>query len=208
MIKKQLTKYISDAMNEQSEDEKNIRIDLFREEKDYAVKHQLLSDDNFDKITLVENDASTRFSDAIIERCDKETEDVIARETASFLSQPLEHLKKNKNEFIYLESKWFNIIRVDAISLELDDVFETYTIMLGLKMQKKYGDFLKSYLDNHLHSDQMKYSIIFSSEDGLWDVNFALDYIDGFNEKWSLDETYQFIYRFLFKLWEAAEDEM
>ena len=142
-VKKQLTKYISDAINEQTEDKKNIRIDLFREEKDYAVKHQLLSDDNFDEITLVENDASTRFLDAIIERCDKETEDVIARETASFLSQPLEHLKKNKNEFIYLESKWFNIIRVDAISLELDDVFETYTVMMGLKMQKKYGDFLK-----------------------------------------------------------------
>ena len=117
----------------------------------------------------------------LIERCDKETEELIATEESTFLTQPLTYLKKHQNEFIYIESPALESIRVDAIVLELDDVFETYTAMLGLKLQKKFGAAMKAYLEEHVQGEGA-YSVMFSDKDGLWDVNFALNYAKGFTE--------------------------
>ena len=61
--------------------------------------------------------------DAYIERSDKESEDLIAVETATFLAQPIEYLKKNIQEFVYMESDWFELIGVNSICLEVDDLF-------------------------------------------------------------------------------------
>jgi len=154
---------------------------------------------------FVENDDSTRFADAYIERCDKETENMIKNESSAFLSEPLEYLKKHKNEFIYLESKWFDLVHVDAISLEADDVFGTYDVMLGLKFQKKFEKVLKAQLEASLHGEEAKFDLIFSHEDGLWNLNFALNYVEGFNEEMTIGEAFQLIYRFLFELVEAVE---
>lgn len=141
----------------------------------------------------------------VIERCDKETEQLIATEAQTFLTQSLEYLRKHKNEFLFVESPSFELIRVDAIALELDDVFDTYTVMLGLKLQKKFGPAIKAYLDEHLSGDGAKYSVMFSDQDGLWDVNFAVNYAEGFKEDMSFDEAYQFIYNFVSKLVEAVQ---
>ena len=140
----------------------------------------------------------------VIERCDKETEELIATEESTFLTQPLEYLKKHQNEFIYIESPALESIRVDAIALELDDVFETYTAMLGLKLQKKFGPAMKAYLEEHVQGEGA-YSVMFSDKDGLWDVNFALNYANGFTEDMSLDNAYQFTYSFVSKLVEAVQ---
>jgi hypothetical protein len=105
-----------------------------------------------------------------------------------------------------LESNAFEVIRVDAVVLEFDEVFETYTALFGLKLQKKYGDDMKAYLDTHLNGDGSKYSVMFSSEDGLWDMNFALDYVDGFSEELTFIEILQLMYNFIFKLVEAMDD--
>ena len=140
-----------------------------------------------------------------IERCDKESEQLISEENSAFLEQPLEFLKKHKNEFIYIESHWFDFIGVDALSLEVDDVFGTYDVMLGLKLQKKFEKNLKEYLNTHLHSDDSKFDLMFNGDEGLWSLNFGLNYVDGFQEEKSIGEAYQLIYRFLFKLVEAME---
>lgn len=197
-----MTKYISDVMKT-VEDDHSVHIELYKEEKEYAEKNRLVSAD----ITLVEKNAGSRFSDAYIERCDKETEELIAEEAPGFLHQPIQYFKTHKNEFIYVESNSFDIIGVDAISLEVDDVFGTYTAMLGLKLQKKYELSIKNYLENKLDGPAPKYNLLFSQSDGLWDVNFAMDYIDGFTEDFTIEEAYSFIYRFLFTLVEAVEEE-
>lgn len=145
------------------------------------------------------------FSDAYIERCDKETENMIKNETAAFLSQPLAYLKNNKQEFIYLESKLFDEIGVEAVSLEVDDVFGTYDVMLGLKLQKKFDKLLKEYLNEHHNGDEAKFDLMFSQEDGLWNLNFALNYVEGFKEDMLLSEAFIMIYQFLHSVVEAVK---
>ena len=191
MLKKQMEKYIT-------ENTLTSKIELFEIDKQYVEKHQLIPSD----VTVVEKD----FKFGAIERCVKETENLIREEDQSFLNERILYLKSHLNEFVYLESNAFEVIRVDAVVLEFDEVFETYTALFGLKLQKKYGDDMKAYLDTHLNGDGTKYSVMFSSEDGLWDMNFALDYVDGFSEELTFIEILQLMYNFIFKLVEAMDD--
>lgn len=147
------------------------------------------------------------FADAYIERCDKESENMIRQVTADFLSQPLVFLYKHKNEFIYVESKWFERVKAESVSVEVDDVFGTYDVMLGLKLQKKFGTAIKAFLTAKLHSPEAKFDLIFNGQDGLWELNFALNDVDGFDENMTIGEGYELIYRFLFKLIEVIEEE-
>jgi hypothetical protein len=191
LLKKQMENYITDNTRDQ-------KIALFEVEQDFAEKHQLLPSG----VTVTEKDFHFR----IIERCNKETEDVICTEDSAFLAESISYFKKQQNEFVYVESESLELVRIDAIALEFDDVFETYTVLFGLKLQKKFGSAIKAYLDAHLHGDAAKYSVMFSGEDGLWDVNFALDFAEGFSEDLSLEKVYALIYRFVFKLIEAIEE--
>ncbi|MDR7236809.1 branched-chain amino acid aminotransferase [Neobacillus drentensis] len=198
MLKDQIKHYITEQQN--SPNGKSITI--FKEEKEYVEKNNL-----GENVQFSEKDPSTRFADAYIERCDKETENMIKNESSSFLAQRLDYLKKHKNEFIYLESIWFDLIGVEAISVEADDVFGTYDVMLGLKLQKKFEKTLKENLNSLLHGDEAKFDLMFSLEDGLWNLNFALNYVEGFQEEITVGEAFQLIYRFLFQLVEAVEGE-
>ncbi|MFF2445690.1 branched-chain amino acid aminotransferase [Neobacillus sp. NPDC058068] len=194
MLKDQIKQYIS----EQNSD----AFAMFKEEKDYVEKNKLVENSQIDV-----KDPNARFVDAYIERCDKESENMIKNENSSFLSEPLVYLKKHKNEFIYLESNWFELIGVEAVSLEADDVFGTYDVMLGLKLQKKFEKTLKEHLNSHLQGGEAKFDLMFSHDDGLWNLNFALNYVDGFTEEITIGEALLLIYRFLFKLVEAAEEK-
>ncbi|MEH7308750.1 branched-chain amino acid aminotransferase [Neobacillus drentensis] len=197
MLKDQIKQYITEQQNSP-----NGNITIFKEEKEYVEKNQLA-----DQIQFLEKDEKARFADAYIERCDKESENMIKNESSSFLNEPLDFLKKHKSEFIYVESNWFDIISVEAVSLEADDVFGTYDVMLGLKLQKKFEKTLKENLNFLLHGDEAKFDLMFSLEDGLWNLNFALNYVDGFKEEITIGEAFKLIYRFLFQLVEAVERE-
>ncbi|AMM93177.1 branched-chain amino acid aminotransferase [Peribacillus simplex] len=197
MLKKQMESYISKSIIEN-------KVELFKEERDYVEKHKLIADD----ITIVEKENTSRFTDAYIERSNKESEELISEENSAFLSQSIEYLKNNKEEFLYFESKWFGLIGVEALSLEMDDVFGTYNAMFGLKFQKKMGEALKTYLTKELQEGIGSFSLMFNQGDGLWDVNFALDNVNGFREDLSLEETFNLIYHFLFILVETIEEDM
>ncbi|MDF9761480.1 hypothetical protein OKW24_003253 [Peribacillus simplex] len=197
MLKKQMESYISKSIIEN-------KVELFKEERDYVEKHKLIADD----ITIVEKENTSRFTDAYIERSNKESEELISEENSAFLTQSIEYLKNNKEEFLYFESKWFGLIGVEALSLEMDDVFGTYNAMFGLKFQKKMGESLKTYLTNELQEGIGSFSLMFNQGDGLWDVNFALDNVNGFREDLSLEETFNLIYHFLFILVETIEEDM
>ncbi|MEH7275113.1 branched-chain amino acid aminotransferase [Neobacillus vireti] len=145
------------------------------------------------------------FSNAYIERCSKETETMIANESSSFLYQPITYLKEHKNEFIYVESILFEEIGVEGISLEVDDVFGTYDVMLGLKLQKKFDNVLREHLNHTLDGENSKFDLMFSQDDGLWDLNFALNYVTGFQEDMSIEGAFQLIHHYLSNLVEAVK---
>ncbi|MCM3115617.1 branched-chain amino acid aminotransferase [Neobacillus sp. MER 74] len=198
MIKDHILQYIDERQSNQ----KTGAITLFKEEKEYAEKNQLAGN-----LQLSEKDASIRFADAYIERCDKETENMLKNESSAFLNERLDYLKKHKNEFIYVESNWFDLISVEAVSLEADDVFGTYDVMLGLKLQKKFEKSLRENLNSLLNGDEAKFDLMFSQDDGLWNLNFALNFVEDYKEELTIGEAFQLIYRFLFQLVEAVEGE-
>ncbi len=141
MLHKRMKQYIASELMSEAEQATPslITVEIYQEEKEYINKHELISND----VTFIEKDPTTRFQNASIERCDKATEETLSKESFAFLEQPIDYLQKQKNEFLFLESKWMELIGVDAISLELNDVFGTYNVMLGLKLQKKFGQSLK-----------------------------------------------------------------
>lgn len=139
-------------------------------------------------------------TDAYIERLDKETEEVLGKETASFLEQNITYFKNHLNEFMYLESPAFEQIGVDAVSFEVDDVFRTYSILLGLKLQKKYQPSIKEFLNANLRGEDAKVSLMFNGDDGLWDLNLSLDHVEGFHEDMTIGEAYQVVYQLISEL--------
>jgi len=170
-------------------------IALFPIEREYAVKQGLI-----DENAKIEN---KEWTFPVIERCLKETEDMIQSESKSFMNEPVSYFSKNVDEFLYVESNAFEMVGVDGIAFEMDDVFETSTVLFGLKVQKKWGTFLKEYLDANVGSKT--YSAMFSDKDGLWDVNIPLDQLEGFTKEMTIKDAIDLAYRFIFKLLEAIE---
>ncbi|MBS4209921.1 branched-chain amino acid aminotransferase [Bacillus sp. FJAT-50079] len=205
MLSKRMKQYIAELIEANNSVPKTI--ELGNEEKEYIEKNNILSDDTMANLALVEKPADQRFATALIELCDKETESEVVEENVQFLHQPLSFLRRNKHQFIYVEAETFSLIGVDGISMEVDDVFDTYSVMLGLKQKKNVETTLKSYLDQHLHGEGIKYSLLFDANEGIWNVNVTLDYIVGFSENLLLAEAYSHIYRFLFGLVESLEKE-
>lgn len=190
---------MQEMMNDQVKDSQTIQ--LLHVEKDYVETNGLIPEG----CTVVEVNFQERFADVYIERCDKETEEVIAEEANAFLEQPIHYFTEHKNEFMYLETEVFDLIGVDAISIELDDVFGLYDAMLGLKLQKKYESTIKEFLQTELLGDMVKYDLMFNAQDGLWHINFTLNYVEGFNEEMSIGAAYLLMYTFLFNLVKAVE---
>jgi len=196
LLKKQLEQFIIDALKLDAN-----KIELYKEEKEYAEKHDLIPEG----VQVIEKDEASRFSDAYVERCEKATMALILGEIPSFLDGKITHLKEHIEEFVYVESKAFELLGIDAISLELDDVFGTYTAMFGLTMRKKFQSDIKAYLDSNLTDGEGKYSVAFSERDGLWDMNFSLNYANGFKEDMTMLEAYNLIYNIAFNLVETLE---
>ena len=146
-------------------------------------------------------------SEVYIERCDKDTEEVVSQEQASFLNTTLTHLKQHMNEFIYIESPAFEPIKSDSLSLEVDDVFKTYMVLFGLKVQKKHTAIIKTYLEENLRGEEIYSSMMFSGEDGLWDINLPLDNMTGFREEMTIHEAISLAYSFVEKLVNNIEQQ-
>lgn len=170
-------------------------IRLFQEEKDYAITNDLISAEEIEEVLPPEK----RWNDLYLERGNKETEEFLGEETIAFLKENITYFQTHNNEFLYLESKWFEMLGVEGITLEENDVFRTYDIIFGLKAQKKYGDSLRKVLTDELNSDA-KYSILFNGNDGLWDVNLPINSIDGFSAEMTIEDALRLTYQFLFML--------
>lgn len=198
MLEKEIRAYIE----EQIASARNGEIELYKEEKEFALERALLSSDVLENFTLTEKEPISRFSDAYMERSNKETEELVEVVGRRLFSESIDFLKKHMQEFIYVESPWFDKIGVDAVSLEVDDVFGTYDVMLGIQLQKKHGAKIREFLNAHLHGDvdDPKFDLIFSGQDGMWELNFSLNHLKEFKEDMSIGEAYVGIYRLLFNL--------
>lgn len=192
MLKKQIEKYIESQKG---------TVELHNEEKEYAERHGLLNG-----VQVNQPEQGDRFKDAYIERGNKETEEFLGEESSQFLGQPIGYFKERKNEFMYLESRWFDLIGVDAVSFEKDDVFGTFDVMLGLKLQKKYEADIKKFLEENLQGEGSRFDLMFDANEGVWSLNFALNGIEGYMEDLSIREAYNLIYGFLFGLAESVEN--
>ena len=140
----------------------------------------------------------------VLERCSKETEDTITAESSAFASTPIQYLKENQGEFIYVECAQFNDIRIDAVALEYDDAFNLYTALFGLKLQKKHSEAIRAYLKQNVKSALGSSSAAFSGQEGLWELNIAVDCIEGFNEQLSIEEVCELLYQFVAQLIETV----
>ncbi|WP_260471868.1 branched-chain amino acid aminotransferase [Bacillus sp. HMF5848] len=197
MLKKRLLTFIQNN----SETTKNFQVP--HEEFAFIMSHDLL-----DSEIQVEEINISRFSEAYIERGDKETENMLAIETPEFLQQPITYLKEHMSEFVYVESKWLDIIGVDAFSFELDDVFRTYSVLLGLRVPKKLESELKKQLTHNLHGSGISvFSLMYSQEDGLWELNFTFNNVDGFSENLTLEQAFSLIYQFIFTIQAGLESK-
>jgi len=199
MLQSNIQTYIEKEMNVQGQS-----LSLYQEEKEYALQKELVPQN----LMIEEKEASLRFKDSYIERVDKETDELIAEESPlSFLDTPISYLKEHRSEFLYVESKWFEFIKLDGCSFEVDDVFGTYKVLTGLHMQKKFGSLLKQFFAKELNESLTSVQLLFNDKDGLWDVNIELDAIKEFNEKMSIGEALVLTYRFFFHLVEYVENE-
>ncbi|WP_019155606.1 hypothetical protein [Robertmurraya massiliosenegalensis] len=138
--------------------------------------------------------------DLYIERSDKETEEFLAEEDAAFLQTKISYLKDHQNEFVYFEANELNELGVDSLSIELDDVFGNYDVMLGLKLQKKQEPVMRAFLDHELNGNDIKYDLMFDQGDGLWNVNFTLNYVTDFSEDMTFDAAFRLIIQLLEQL--------
>jgi hypothetical protein len=137
------------------------------------------------------------FSSAYFELCNKESDTVVIQNDHSILGKKITYIKEVKSEFLFIESEYFEQIGVDSVSLELDDLFGTYNVMLGVKLQKKYSSTLRSILNNELKEEEPMFSLLFNSDDGLWDLNFPLNNVEGFSEQLEISDAIILIYNFM-----------
>ena len=141
----------------------------------------------------------------VLERCSKETEDTITAEGLAFAQTPISYLKENQGEFIYVECTQFQDIRVDAVAFEFDDAFNLYTALFGLKLQKKHSEAIRQYLKANVKSALGSSSAAFSGQEGLWELNIAVDCIEGFTEHLTIEQVYELLYQFVAQLLQTIE---
>lgn len=190
MLQQQMEQFITTNVQQN-------QITLFEIEKQYVQAHDLLSSTVkvLPKVMDIE----------LIEICHKETEEVIPSSSASLENDTIHYVHKHQEAFLYIEASDFEKLGVNGIALERDDVFHTTTALFGLRLQKKYRLELNTYLSSTLQGEGIPYSIQFSDTDGLWDINIALEAIEGFSSSLTIQQTLELLYTFIFSLLEAVE---
>ncbi|MCA1053883.1 branched-chain amino acid aminotransferase [Rossellomorea aquimaris] len=141
-----------------------------------------------------------------VERCDKETDELIQNASSSFLEQPLSYLKSHQTEYIFINSDSLEEVGIDGLSLELDDVFGNYDAMFGLKLQKKYRKQVEGFFDNTLQGEKA-YDLLFNGEDGLWDVNVSINDVPSYSEAMTIGTAVEALYELLSKLHQELNKE-
>lgn len=176
----------------------NNEIELLKIEQEYVQKHKILPS----HIEIIPKEIEVQ----LVEICHKETEEVSETKSSSFANESIQYVHDHPESFLYIEAADFEKLGMTGIAIEMDDVFKTSTALFGLQLQKKYRNNLLSFLSSKLCGDFIPYSIQFSDKDGLWDVNIALDAIDGFSPSLTIQKTVELLYTFVFSMIETVEE--
>lgn len=131
------------------------------------------------------------------DRCNKETEEIIAAIDQSFLKQPIGYVEQNPIEYIYVEAKEFASRKIDAVVIEFDDMFKVKTALFGLTLQKKYSNPIKTYLRSHLTPMLGSSSAMFNGQEGLWEINIAFDAMESFEGSETMGEALEKLLAFV-----------
>ncbi|MCM3362227.1 branched-chain amino acid aminotransferase [Niallia sp. HCP3S3_B10] len=189
MLKAEMKNHLEKAQKEG-------KVVLFEEELNYVRKEELLTEDN-----IVVGTTAERFSDLYMELANKETDEVVQENIdAIFLKEEVQYFEKNIDVYLYVETKAFEVIGVDSLSLEVDSVFRTYEVLCGLKAPKKKEKEIRSFMEEHLSGDETNYQLMFNGNDGIWDVNFSLEKVNSFHKNMEIGEALKLAYAFLFAL--------
>ncbi len=195
MIKKNMMKYIEN-------DGKNGKISVLPIERAYLLENGLADEEN-----IVIGNISDRLGQTYMELANKESDEVIKQGMpASFLEEKISLLRLNLEEYLYVESDLFNIIQVDGLTLEVDSVFRKYDALFGFRAPKKQEQLIRAYFVEQL-GEEATYSLMFNGQDGLWDVNFPIENVDGFTEDLTVAETLELFYQFMFELGKKLEEK-
>ncbi|MFT8322697.1 MAG: hypothetical protein ABF649_17640 [Bacillus sp. (in: firmicutes)] len=199
MIKKQMQRYIDNQENKLQTG----KYAFLPEEGTYIEKQSLL-----EKTEISIAELSERFQPIYIEIAHKESDDSIQENIDnSFLSEKISYLEKNLDHYLYMETAAFDIIRIDALTIEVDSVFRTYEVMFGLHLPKKLEKSIRSYFDQALVEKELTYNLLFNNQEGLWEVNFPIEGLSTFSKEIKVFEALQLIYLFLFRMEEKIEAE-
>lgn len=140
----------------------------------------------------------------VLERLNKETEQLIAVAEPSFLQQPLQYVVEHKEEYIYMESPAFEALKMDAVVLEFDEAFEVPMALFGLRFQKKVSPVLKQFLKDNLQKGLVS-GAMFAGDEGIWEINISLNAMTNYDEQQTIEETLQKLMAFVAKLVQAIE---
>lgn len=124
----------------------------------------------------------------VLERCHKETEEIVAVEQAVFLEQPITYFKKEIGQFLYIGAEEFAAAKMDAVVIEFDEMFKVHTALFGLSIQKKHSQALKTYLRDNLKGMLGSSSAMFNGDEGLWEVNIAFEAMEGFTGEETIEQ--------------------
>lgn len=133
----------------------------------------------------------------VVERCNKETEEIIAVEQAAFLQQPITYFKKEMEQFLYVGAAEFEAVKMDAVVVEFDEMFKVHTALFGLSIQKKYSQALKFYLRDHLKGMLGSSSAMFNGDEGLWEVNIAFEAMPTFTGEETIEQAIEQLIEFV-----------
>ncbi|HEO8419087.1 branched-chain amino acid aminotransferase [Niallia sp. FSL W8-0635] len=191
MLKTEMKNHLEKAQKEG-------KVVLFEEELNYVRKEEL------SEVNIVVGNSAERFSDLYMELANKETDEVVKENVdVTFLKEEVQYLEKNIDVYLYVETKTFEVIAVDSMSIEVDSVFGTYEILCGLKSPKKKDKEIRAFMEEHLVGDETYYHLMFNGNDGVWDVNFSLEKVNGFHKNMEIGEALKLAYIFLFSLQES-----
>lgn len=147
-----------------------------------------------------------RFSDLYLELVNKETDETVESDLPySFLDSQMNYFEKNIENYLYIESSAFEIISAESFMIEVDSVFSTYELILGLQLPKKKEKDIRNYINANLQEESASFQLLFNDKDGLWELNLPLDKINGFDKNMTLAESIKLAYLFLFNLGIALE---
>lgn len=140
----------------------------------------------------------------VVERLNKETEQLIGAAEVSFLQQPLSYFAQHQSEYVYVESPAFEALKMDAVVLEFDEAFEVPMALFGLRFQKKVSAKLKEFLKDNLAKGLVS-GAMFAGDEGIWEINISINAMSDYEENQTIEQTLQKLEAFVAKLVQAIE---